>query len=247
MMTEKADYGMDAPNVVRNLFLFSLILLMGALFAFRIQSPLWFWSLFLSLFLTSLQLFITGCWMLYGIKIVKPRMASQLIQNLHLKGDEKVLDLGCGRGLLLCEAAKALPHGEVHGIDIWSSKDQSGNTLETTLENARREGVRERVNVHTGDVTALPFPDSTFDIILSSLCLHNIQAKEEREQALREGLRVLKPGGKFAIVDIQCAKEYATFLRAQGISVECSKPNYSYCPPLTTIEGKKPEGTSYGS
>ncbi len=238
-MIEKADYGIDAPNVVRNLFLFSLILFVGLFFAFRIQSSLWFWIVFLYTFPTSLALFGTGCWMLYGIKIVKPKIASELIQNLRLKGDEKILDLGCGRGLLLCKAAKYLSRGEAHGIDLWSAKDQSGNKPETTLENARREGVKERVAIHTGDITKLPFPDGSFDAIVSSLCLHNIKDKRGRQQALLEGLRVLKSGGKFVIVDIQHAKEYAEFLKAQGVSVECSKLNYSYCPPLITIEGRK--------
>jgi ubiquinone/menaquinone biosynthesis C-methylase UbiE len=195
---------------------------------------------FLYTFSTCLALLITGCWMLYGIKITKPRIALKMIQNLGLKGHEKVLDLGCGRGLLLCEVAKHLPHGEVLGIDLWSAKDQSGNTLAKTLENADREGIRERVNIHTGDVRALPFPDGTFDAVVSSLCLHNIGDKTGREQALLEMLRILKPGGKFAIADIQRSKEYTEFLIAQGINVEYSKPNYSYCPSITTVEGRKP-------
>lgn len=236
----KPDYGIDAPNVVRNLFLFSLILATLACLSFLIQNTVWFWIAFLYTFSTCLALLITGCWMLYGIKITKPRVALKMIQNLELKGHEKVLDLGCGRGLLLCEVAKHLSHGEVLGIDLWSVKDQSGNTLEKTLENVRREGVKERVNIHTGDVRALPFPDSTFDAVVSSLCLHNIRDKAGREQALLEMLRVLKPGGRFAIADIQRSKEYREFLIAQGINVKYSKPNYSYCPPITTVEGKKP-------
>jgi ubiquinone/menaquinone biosynthesis C-methylase UbiE len=241
MITEKADYGIDAPNVVRNLFLFSLILFIGSIFAFRVQSPLWFWMAFLYTFPVSLALLGTGCWMLYGIKVVKPKMAVKLLQKLRLQGNEKILDLGCGRGLLLCEAAKHLPQGEAHGIDLWYRKDQSGNKPEITLENARREGVKEKVSIHTGDVQALPFPDATFDVIVSSLCLHNIKDRKGRQQALFEGLRVLRPGGRFAIIDIQHAKEYAEFLKSQGVSVECSKPNYSYCPPLITVEGKKPD------
>ncbi len=235
----KADYGIDAPGVVRNFFLISLSLLMLSIFSFQIQSALWFWIVFLYSFFTFLPLFATGCWMLYGTKIAKPKIALKIIQNLKLTGNEKLLDLGCGRGILLCEAAKHLPHGKVYGIDLWSSKDQSGNRPEKTLENADREGVKERVSIHTGDVRFLPFPDSSFDVVVSSLCLHNIQGKEEREKSLLEMLRVLKPGGKFAIADIQHAKAYAEFLISQNANVEYSKTNYSYCPPLKIIEGRK--------
>jgi len=177
--------------------------------------------------------------MLYGIKITKPKIASNMIQSLSLSGSETVLDLGCGRGLLLCEAAKNLPNGEAHGIDLWNSHDQSGNRKEETLENAYREGVKDRITIHTGDIRDLPFADSTFDAVTSSLCLHNIKEKKDREKALLEMLRVLKTDGKFIIADILQAQEYLKFLTQQGIYVECSRPTYSYCPPITIVKGKK--------
>jgi SAM-dependent methyltransferase len=237
MNMHKADYGIDAPCVVRNLFLFSLGSLVLAIISFQIENSLGFWIAFLYFFSMFLVLFGTSCWMIYGIKIAKPKIASSMIQNLHLSGNEKILDLGCGRGILLCEAAKHLPNGEAHGIDLWFNKDQSGNKPEQTLENANREEVK--VMIHTGDVRALPFPDASFDVAVSNLCFHNIGEKKGREQALSEMLRILKPGGKFAIADIQYAKEYADFLIAQVAHVEYSKSDYSYCPPITIVKGKK--------
>ena len=235
----KPDYGIDAPNVVRNLFLFSLILAALACLSFLIQNAVWFWIAFLYSFPTCLALLITGCWMLYGIKITKPRVALKMIQNLELKGHEKVLDLGCGRGLLLCKIAQYLPQGMAHGIDLWSTKDQSGNSLETTIQNADLEGVKSRVAVQTEDVCFLSFSDNSFDAVVSCLCLHNIKEKPQREKALAEMLRVLKSGGRFAVADIQRGKEYVDFLSAKGIRVKCSKPNYAYCPPLYIVEGEK--------
>lgn len=239
MNKPKANYGIDAPRVVRNLFLIASGLLLASIFSFQIQNVLWFWIVFLYSFSLFLILFVMGCWMLYGIKISKPKIILQMVQNLDLKGNEKLLDLGCGRGLLLCEAAKYLSHGETYGLDLWSNKDQSGNHQEKTLENADREGVKGRVRIHTGDVRSLPFSDSTFDVVVSSLCLHNIREKKERERALLEMLRVLKPNGQFAIADIQCTKEYAAFLIGQSVQVKYSKPNYSYCPPIRIVKGRK--------
>jgi arsenite methyltransferase len=108
----KPDYGIDAPNVVRNLFVFALILDILTGLSFLIQSSLWFWIVFLYAFSSGLALFITGCWMLYGIKITKPKIVLAMIQNLELKGHEQVLDLGCGRGLLLCKVAHLFPKAE---------------------------------------------------------------------------------------------------------------------------------------
>lgn len=115
------------------------------------------------------MLFITNCWMPYGIKVSKPKIIQTIISNLNLKDNEKTLDLGCGRGLLLCKIAKHLSKGEAHGIDLWSNKDQSGNSPERTLHNAEQEKVRNRITIHTGNICSLLFLDNPFDIVVSSL------------------------------------------------------------------------------
>ena len=60
---------------------------------------------------------------------------SQLF-GLKLRGDEAVLDMGCGRGAVLTAVARKLTTGRVIGIDIWNTMDQSGNAREVTLRNA---------------------------------------------------------------------------------------------------------------
>jgi ubiquinone/menaquinone biosynthesis C-methylase UbiE len=91
-------------------------------------------------------------------------------------------------------AAKKLTTGRSVGIDIWSRKDLSGNSMEATLHNAQLEGVRDRVDVQSGDATAMNFPHDSFDVVVSNLCLHNIPRREGRDQVCREMVRVLKPG-----------------------------------------------------
>lgn len=140
----------------------------------------------------------------------------KLLDDLALHGDEQLLDVGCGRGAVLLAAAQRLPTGRVHGIDLWRSADQSGNDESVTAGNAEAEGVADRVELHTGDMTALSFPDASFDVVTSSLAIHNLRSLTSRFQALDEALRVLRPGGKVVVADIRSAKNYAEHLRGVG-------------------------------
>jgi ubiquinone/menaquinone biosynthesis C-methylase UbiE len=65
---------------------------------------------------------------------------------------------------------------------------------------------------------ALPHPDATFDLVVSSLAIHNIRSKAGRKRAVIEGFRVLKPGGRIVIADIRATAIYAEALRALGAS-----------------------------
>jgi arsenite methyltransferase len=131
---------------------------------------------------------------------LKPRAAVELLGTLDWTGDEVVLDVGCGRGLWLITAAKHLTTGRAVGVDVWNARLQSGNSPERTLENARLEGVAGRVEVRYGRAQELPFEDDSFDVVLSSLVVHHIP-RAEREKALREMVRVLRPGGQLAMLE----------------------------------------------
>ena len=124
------------------------------------------------------------------------------IDGLALHGEERVLDVGCGRDAVLLLAAQRLAQGQAVGIDLWSAKDHSGNNDQATLRNAELEGVRERVTLRTADMRALPFPDCSFEVVTHSLAIHNIVGAAQRERALAEILRGLKPGGTALIADI---------------------------------------------
>lgn len=138
------------------------------------------------------------------------------LDRLGLKGDERVLDLGCGRGLVLLKAAARLSSGKATGIDLWSTKDQSGNSQDATWANARAEGVADRVDLVTGDMRDLPFDDGAFDLVVSSLAIHNIPQEEGRAEAVREAFRVLRPGGLLRIADFRNARQYAEVLTECG-------------------------------
>ena len=140
----------------------------------------------------------------------------RILEGLHLRGDEAVLDMGCGRGAVLTAVARRLSIGRVTGIDIWSRHDQSGNASEVTERNASLEGVRERVTIETGDMRTLPFPAASFDLVVSSLAIHNIRTNADRRRAVAEAFRVLKPGGRIVIADIRATRVYAEALQALG-------------------------------
>jgi arsenite methyltransferase len=132
----------------------------------------------------------------------------RVLDQIQLRGDERLLDLGCGRGAVLLMAAERLTTGRAVGVDLWRTVDQSGNAAEATERNAQAEGVADRVELHTADMTALPFEPDSFDIIVSNIAIHNIKKKEDRRKAIDEAVRVLRPGGRLAIADLFAIHEY---------------------------------------
>jgi ubiquinone/menaquinone biosynthesis C-methylase UbiE len=122
--------------------------------------------------------------MIWSSKVGKLRERERLLELVGLGGHEKVLDVGCGRGLLLNGAARRLTKGKAVGIDIWNKQDQSGNDPDVTRANARIEGVAERVKIVDGDARSMPFADNDFDVVVSSLAIHNIPGSEERYLAI---------------------------------------------------------------
>jgi arsenite methyltransferase len=220
-MNARVHYGIDAPGVLRaNIALgglFAWVAMAGLLWPKPNSIPAWSC---IGAALIAAILFYLAAVMLRSSLVGKMRVRDRLVAALALSGHEHVLDAGCGRGLALIACAKKLTTGRAVGIDLWSAKDLSHNNPEATLANAAAECVAERVDVETGDIVRLPFPDASFDAIVSMTVIHNIHSRDLRDQALRELVRVLKPNGRIALFDLLHTSRYAEVLQHAGMEVQ---------------------------
>lgn len=219
-MKSRARYGIDAPGLFRvNIILAALLALAATVgLAWPRPNPIAIWFCAGAFIVAALLLFLAMV-MLWSSLVGKMRVRDRLVAALALSGQECVLDAGCGRGLALIACAKKLIGGRAVGVDLWAAKDLSNNNPKATLANAAAEGVADRVEVETGDITRLPFPDASFDAVVSITTIHNIPSRDLRDQALNELMRVLKPGGRIAIFDILHTSRYAEVLQRAGMAV----------------------------
>jgi ubiquinone/menaquinone biosynthesis C-methylase UbiE len=217
---QKPEYGIDAPDLLKFFFIagaISAVLLITAWVA-PLLGGTFKLIVCLLLFVVSSYLLGMGCFMLFYSKVQKLRDRDRLLNLIEWSGHERVLDVGCGRGLMLMGAAKRLTTGKAIGIDLWQQQDQANNSPEATLANAKIEGVLERIEVKTADMRQLPFPENYFDVIVSNWAVHNLEAVEDRQKALDEIVRVLKPGGNVVLADITNQIEYVNHFQQCGLS-----------------------------
>ena len=113
-------------------------------------------------------------------------VAQRMIAHYGLKPGARILDVGCGKGFLLHEFARELPGAELAGVDV------SSYALENALEEIKP-------SLRHGDASCLPFPDQSFDLVVSINTLHNLRLPE-LEKALREIERVGR-SAKYLLMD----------------------------------------------
>jgi len=133
-----------------------------------------------------------GYTLLFGLDRRLWRMALELAQ---VAPGDSLLDVGCGPGRFVLAAGDAVgPSGEAHGIDA----------APEMITVARRKAARAGANVqfHVGPFEEMPFEDSHFDIITSTLVLHHLP-DEVKRKGFSEARRVMKPGGRFIAVDFE--------------------------------------------
>lgn len=157
---------------------------------------------------------------LFYSKVGKLGLRDRLLEKILWRGDERVLDVGCGRGLLTVGAAHRVPNGSVVGVDVWDPRAVTGNRAESVRENAAIEGVGDRVEAKEGDACNLPFRNGCIDVVVSNFVVHELQVRADREQMMREISRVLKPGGQVALVDFVFTDQCVEDLRKFGVEAK---------------------------
>ena len=130
----------------------------------------------------------------------KLREMRQRTANLaRIQPGDAVLDVGCGTGTLALEVARHVGQaGRVAGVDPGAEQ----------IARARAKAARRNapIEFQVGVIEQLPFPDQTFDVVLSTLMMHHLPAPLRR-LGLAEIARVLKPGGRLVIADFTGKQE----------------------------------------
>ena len=134
-----------------------------------------------------------------GKKQLARRIIDKLSDYVVIPDGGMGLDVGCGSAALTIACAKKNPKAKMTGLDRWGKEYASFNRP-LCENNAKIEGVADRVIFVKGDACKLDFPDETFDAVTSNYVYHNISSRD-RQSLILETMRVLKKGGTFAIHD----------------------------------------------
>jgi ubiquinone/menaquinone biosynthesis C-methylase UbiE len=116
----------------------------------------------------------------------------RLIEQAQIRAGQHVLDLGCGTGTLAIMAKRAQPKANVVGLDA------DPQMLKVARTKADHQAIA--VEFDEGMAFDLPYPDASFERVLSSLMIHHLKTSD-KEKTAREIHRVLKPGGQFHVID----------------------------------------------
>jgi len=149
----------------------------------------------------------------------------EIVAAAKIGANDRVLDVGTGRGFLAIEIAKAVPGCRVLGIDVWDAPAKGqmhkgfliGNSKQNAEENASLEGVSDRVEFRQCDAREMPLEAESFDVVVSYAALHQmIDFGTGSPGVLEEIYRVLKPAGRLAVVEPMIGQRIAEKLREVG-------------------------------
>jgi SAM-dependent methyltransferase len=131
---------------------------------------------------------------------VQAKVQELVLAHLDWNGNGKALDIGCGNAPLTVALAHKYPDARITGIDYWGAKWAYSKSI--CERNAQIEGVAARLVFQKASASALPFEDGSFDAAVSNLVFHEVGDTKDKRELIREALRVVRKGGRFAFQDL---------------------------------------------
>ncbi len=154
---------------------------------------------------------------------LQEKVYTLIVDSLGQSTPENALDIGTGNGVLTLKLAQKYPAAQMVGMDYWGKNWEYSQAI--CEANARTLGVSDRVRFVKGDAASLEFNDVSFAAVVSNLTFHEVKSAPQKREVVREALRVLRPGGRFAFVDYFYdsqyygqAAEFEMFLHSLGLS-----------------------------
>lgn len=133
------------------------------------------------------------------------RVSSLVTNKIEESATGRLLDIGCGSGVLSVELAIKHPSLNIQSIDYWGS--MWGYSKEKCENLARKYHVANRIHFEKASASSLPFADETFDIVISNMVFHEVADTKDKREVIKEALRVLKTGGQFVFQDLFASKK----------------------------------------
>ncbi len=240
----KAGFGVDQPGALIQLVAAGMIMIVTgfvvASTVFRSDAALG------TVFLVGMP--VAGAMILavtasiyWSNRLGKPREIVNVMKEIPWGGSEVAVDVGCGRGLMMIDAAKRFDHGIAVGADVWRPRDVSGNDPTSVWANARVAHVLDNVALVKSDARSLPFANDSVDVGMSSMTIHLLGGRSIQQAAIKELVRIVKRGGRVAIIDAGRGGEYADYLKEEGmVDLRISRIRFRSFPPLHSVTARKP-------